>query len=34
MSLYAGKYPSNILAAFPWSRLQVVSPPGDGAGHR
>jgi hypothetical protein len=27
-ALYAGKYPSNILAKFPWSRLQVVAVPG------
>jgi hypothetical protein len=27
MSLYAGKYPNNILASFPWGRLQVVAPP-------
>jgi hypothetical protein len=31
MSLYAGKYPNNILAGFPWGRLQVVSAPRAGA---
>jgi hypothetical protein len=25
-SLYAGKYPNNILASFPWGHLQVVAP--------
>jgi hypothetical protein len=26
-ALYAGKYPNNILAKFPWGRLQMVAPP-------
>jgi hypothetical protein len=25
--LYAGKYPNDILASFPWRRLQVLAPP-------
>jgi hypothetical protein len=33
-SLYAGKYPNNILAGFPWGRLQVVATPRAGTrGH-
>jgi hypothetical protein len=26
-TLYAGKYPNNILASFPWTQLQVIAPP-------